>query len=96
MRVISFILTMLIVMTFSVCLAQQSPLEEAYSLHYQGETKAAIKLMEEYVVDNPDPQALYFLGYAYYELKDMEKASEYFDKAYKAESFYSPMEKGKD
>jgi tetratricopeptide (TPR) repeat protein len=95
MKFISLILMIMIVLTSSVSMAQQAPLEKAYSLYYEGETEAAIELMEDFVRDNPDPGALYFLGYAYYELQDMEKAGEYFNRAFKAESFYSPMEEEK-
>jgi len=95
MKFISLILMIMMVLTFSVSMAQQAPLEKAYSLYYKGETESAIELMEEYVSNNPDPGTLYFLGYAYYELQDMEKAREYFDRAYKAKTFYSPMEEEK-
>jgi TolA-binding protein len=44
----------------------------------------------------PDVNALYFLGYAYYEMKDMDKAQQYFDEAYRLKSFYSPMKEKDD
>lgn len=71
--------------------ANQSAVEHAYSLYYQGEKDAAISMMEEYIRDNPDPKAYYFLGYAYYQQKDMERARNFFNEAYRLKSFYSPV-----
>ncbi len=87
---------LLLLMSVSLCLAQEIPLEKAYSLYYKGEKDTAVKMMEEYVKDHPDPRAFYFLGYAYYEMKQLDKARKYFSKAYKRESFYSPMSKEKN
>jgi len=72
-------------------MSNDSPLSQAYSLYYKGKVNEAIQMMEDYVAEYPDPGAYYFLGYAYYELKDLEKAREYFDEAYRLRSFYSPM-----
>jgi len=66
-------------------------LEEAYSLYYKGDKADAISMIEDYVKVNPEPKAYYFLGYAYYELQKMDKSREYFTKAYKMKSFYSPI-----
>ncbi|MEN8261884.1 MAG: tetratricopeptide repeat protein [Nitrospirota bacterium] len=85
-----------LLVSFSLCLAQEVSLEEAYSLYYKGEKDKAIELMEDHVKDNPDPGILYFLGYAYYEMKQMDKAREYFTKAYKHKDFFSPMSKETD
>jgi TolA-binding protein len=52
---------------------------------------AAIQLMKEYVKDYPDPKALYFLGYAFYEQKDMKTAFKYFKDAYLINPEVSPM-----
>ena len=97
MKSITLVFTALfLLMSFSLCLAQEVSLEEAYSLYYKGEKDKAIELIEDYVEDNPDPGALYFLGYAYYEMKQMEKAREYFTKAYKQKNFFSPMSRETD
>ena len=72
-------------------MGNDSLIKRAYSLYYSGKVNEAIQLMEDYVAEHPDPGAYYFLGYAYYELKDLEKAREYFDEAYRLRSFYSPM-----
>lgn len=80
--------------TFSFCFANETPVEKAYSLYYKGEKEAAIDMIEDYVMENPDAKAYYFLGYAYYEMKEFAKAREYFDEAYRLKSFYSPMPEG--
>ncbi|KPK03021.1 MAG: hypothetical protein AMK71_00255 [Nitrospira bacterium SG8_35_4] len=87
-----FVVAVLCLVSFSLCLANESSLEQAYSLYYKGEKEAAIGMIEDYVKETPDVKALYFLGYAYYEMQNMEKAREYFDEAFRLKSFYSPME----
>jgi tetratricopeptide (TPR) repeat protein len=97
MKIITLVFAVLfLLMSFSLCLAQEEPLKEAYSLYYKGEKDRAITIMEDYAEDNPDPGVLYFLGYAYYEMKQMDKAREYFTKAYKHRDFFSPMADEKD
>jgi TolA-binding protein len=96
LRLIVLVLVMLSIISFSVCWAQETSLEEAYSLYYKGKKEAAIRMMEAYVNENPDPGAFYFLGYAYYEMEKMDKAAKYFNKAFIRSPFYSPMEKEKD
>ena len=95
MKVITVALLIFSLMSVSLCLAQTSRVDEAYSLYYQGNTDKAIELMQDYVKDNPDASAYYFLGYAYYEKQQMNKAMEYFTKSFKLRSFYSPIEPGK-
>lgn len=91
MRVIALVLTIISFMSFSMCWAEDTSLKKAYSLYYKGEKKAAISLMKDYVSDHPDPAAFYFLGYAYYEMQDMETASKYFNESFVRRPFYSPM-----
>ena len=92
MKFIVSVVAVLCLVSFSLCLANESSLEQAYSLYYKGEKEAAISMIEDSVRETPDVKALYFLGYAYYEMQNMEKAREYFDEAYRLKSFYSPME----
>ena len=92
MKFIVSVVAVLCLVSFSLCLANESSLEQAYSLYYKGEKEAAISMIEEYVREAPDVKALYFLGYAYYEMQNMERAREYFDEAFRLKSFYSPME----
>jgi tetratricopeptide (TPR) repeat protein len=97
MKVITlFFAVLFLLMSFSICPAQEVSLQEAYALYYKGEKDRAISAMEDYAADNPDPGVLYFLGYAYYEMQQMEKAREYFTKAYKHKDFFSPMAGEKD
>ena len=92
MKVIAVALLIFSLMSFSLCMAATSPVEEAYTLFYKGEVDKAIELVEAYVEDTPDAGAYYFLGYAYYEMEQMDKAMEYFSKSFKLKSFYSPLE----
>lgn len=93
MKIIAAMTAILVLMSFSSCLAQEDALKKAYFLYYKGQKETAIKMIEEYVVENPDPAAFYFLGYAYYEMEQMDKAAQYFNKAFVRSPFYSPMSK---
>ena len=82
---------LILLVSVSLSWANGGSLKKAYNLYYKGDKDAAIEMMEDYVRDNPDSGIYYFLGYAYYEKKDMEKAREYFTKSYKLKDFYSPI-----
>jgi len=92
MKVMVAALLILSLMSFSLCMAEESVLSEAYSLYYKGNVDKAIELVEDYVKDTPDASAYYFLGYAYYEREQMDKAMEYFSESFRLKSFYSPLE----
>lgn len=96
MRVFVLVLVILCFVLSSAVWAQKTPLENAYSLYYKGDKEAAIEMVEDYIKDNREPSAYYFLGYAYYEKQQMDKAREYFSEAFKLKHFYSPMEKEKE
>ncbi|MBI4683012.1 MAG: tetratricopeptide repeat protein [Nitrospirae bacterium] len=91
MRIIVLALIIVSLVSVSFCWANEAALKDAYSLYYKGKKEAAIKMMEDYVHEKPDPGVLYFLGYAYYEKKDMDKAREYFSEAFRLKDFYSPV-----
>jgi len=91
MRIIVLALMIVSVLAGSVCFANEAKLKEAYAFYYRGEKETAIKMMEEAVRENPDPGAFYFLGYAYYEMKQMDRAGEYFKEAFRLKDFYSPI-----
>ena len=91
MRIIILFAMILSLMLPSLCLAQDSSLEEAYSLYYKGKKQDAINMMEEYAESNPGPEVFYFLGYAYYELEQFKKSAMYFNDAFSRKPFYSPM-----
>ncbi|RJQ51440.1 MAG: hypothetical protein C4526_09970 [Nitrospiraceae bacterium] len=94
MRTVAMVLVILS-LSFSPCLAQKPPMEKAYSYYFQGEMEEAIAIMKEEAEKNPDPQTYYFIGYAYYKMKKMDLAKEYFDKAYQMKAFYAPETKEK-
>jgi len=84
------ILVLALVLTFSsVCMAQD--LSKAYSLYFQGKMKESIKIMEDYVAEHPDARVLYFIGYSYYELKNMKMARKYFEEAYLIDPDITPI-----
>lgn len=91
MKIIVLALTIILLLSASICMADDTVVKEAYSLYYKGQKTKAITKMEDYVQTNQDPGALYFLGYAYYEMKQMDKAGEYFSRAFRVKDFYSPV-----
>ncbi|HBH62060.1 MAG TPA: hypothetical protein DDX85_10060 [Nitrospiraceae bacterium] len=91
MKILIPALIIVSLLSVSFCWANESALKEAYSLYYKGDKEAAIEKMEAYVNENPDAGVLYFLGYAYYEKQEMERAREYFSKAFRLKDFYSPI-----
>jgi TolA-binding protein len=96
MKISILVLYVLLTVSLSLCWANNSDVEKAYNLLYQGKVDTAIEFMEDYVNERPNAEAYYFLGYAYYEKKQMDKANEYFSKAFKLKSFYSPMDQSKN
>ncbi len=85
------LVTLLCLASFTLCMADDASFRKAYSLYYQGKPNQAIKVLEEYISKYPDPKALYFLGYVYYESKKMGAAMKYFNEAYLIDPDYSPM-----
>ena len=83
--------TLFFLVSFSLCIADDASFKKAYSLYYQGKPNQAINVLEAYVNEYPDPKALYFLGYVYYESKKMVPAMKYFKEAYLIDPDYSPM-----
>ncbi len=95
MRIIAFII-LLLFMSVPLCMANDASLNRAYSLYFQGKMEEAIKIMEDQVKDNPDAKVLYFIGYAYYELNQMDTAMKYFRQAYLVDPDFTPIEKKKN
>jgi tetratricopeptide (TPR) repeat protein len=89
--IVPALIVLSLLVSVSYCWANEAALKEAYSLYYKGQKEAAVKMIEEYVKENPDPAAYYFLGYAYYEMKDMNKSRECFSESFRLKSFYSPV-----
>jgi tetratricopeptide (TPR) repeat protein len=92
MKIVVVILAILS-LSFSLSWAQKTPMEKAYSYYFQGEMEKAVRIMKEEAEKHPDPQTYYFIGYAYYKMKKMDLAKEYFDRAYQMKSFYAPVTK---
>jgi len=96
MKIITIVITAFLFISLSFIPVHAETLEQAYSLFYKGDKAEAISMIEDYVKDNPEPQAFYFLGYAYYEMQEMDKSRESFTKAYKMKSFFSPIPEDKN
>jgi len=61
-------------------------------LYFKMNYENAIREFQEAAqIDPENANAYYFMGYAYYKLKDMKKAMEVFDQAYEVDAKYSPM-----
>ena len=82
---------LLLLLSVSICSADEDLMKKAYSYYYQGKMAQAIVLMQEASAGNPAPEQLYFIGYAYYKLKDFSNARKYFDEAYKLNNNYAPV-----
>jgi len=93
MNKIIFMVLLILPMSVSLCWAQKTPMEKAYSHYFRGNMEEAVRIMKEETEKKPDPQTYYFIGYAYYKMKKMDLAKEYFDKAYQMKSFYAPVTK---
>ena len=91
MRKIILLVIILVFISFSPCLANDVSLDKAYTYYFQGNMPEAIKIMKKYVKEKPYARILYFIGYAYYEMKDMESARRYFEEAYLIDPDFTPL-----
>ncbi|MEW6571417.1 MAG: hypothetical protein AB1390_09620, partial [Nitrospirota bacterium] len=66
---IFFFLIVALFLTTSVTFADETVFDQAMSLYRMGDYKGAIKHLQEYVEEKPDPYAYYLLGYAFYKIK---------------------------
>jgi tetratricopeptide (TPR) repeat protein len=72
--------------------ASDAHFQEGLKLYFKQQYDAANKEFEEAVKINPDnAKAYYFIGYSYYKLKNMPKAMETFEQAYRLDKRYSPI-----
>jgi|Deesub1362A_J573_1020465.scaffolds.fasta_scaffold00424_22 tetratricopeptide (TPR) repeat protein len=92
MKITALITLLSLLIVSSPCYAN-STVEKAYSLYRQGRHQEAVRMLEDYVRENPDPGALYLLGYAYYERGDLDKARRYFEDAYLIDPDFSPSKR---
>ena len=67
----AFFFTVLVAVFFSVpaLLAQDELFEKGRRAYLKKDYRSAVKYLSEYVAQSPDPQALYLLGYANYEVR---------------------------
>lgn len=96
MRKIILLVLMMVIISSSLCLANDVPLQKAYSYYFQGKMVEAIAIMEDYASKHPDARVLYFIGYAYYELKDFRNANRYFRDAYLVDPDFTPLPPKRD
>lgn len=74
--------------------ASQAHFQSGLQYYFQSQYPAAIHEFQEALSINPDDaRSYYFLGYAYYRLRELEKAQEAFDQAYQLNPQYSPIPK---
>jgi len=72
--------------------AAQAHFQQGLQYYFQKQYPDAIHEFEETVKINPDDaRGYYFLGYSYYQLREMEKAQEAFDQAYQLNPQYTPI-----
>ena len=66
--------------------------QKGLRFYYEDQHRKAMRELETAIMINPDDvRAFYFLGYTYYRLRDMQKAQEAFDQAYRMNPEYSPL-----
>jgi tetratricopeptide (TPR) repeat protein len=91
MSKVILLVLVIVMVSSSLCMADDGDLKKAYSYYFQGRMEEAISIMDEYVREHPDARILYFIGYAYYELKDFENARRYFEDAYLIDPEFTPI-----
>jgi tetratricopeptide (TPR) repeat protein len=72
--------------------AAQTHFQKGLQHYFQKQYPDAIQEFQETISINPDDaRSYYFLGYSYYQLREMEKAGEAFDQAYRLNPQYTPI-----
>jgi Tfp pilus assembly protein PilF len=72
--------------------ASETRFQSGLQLYFQKDYPEAIREFQNAVSINPDDaRSYYFMGYSYYQLRDMEKAQDSFDMAYQLDPRYSPI-----
>lgn len=85
------ILGILILLTPSLLLALDNSYDKAVNAYVKKDFKSAVRILREYVKNNPDPQAYYLLGYALYKQKNHTESAKYFQQAYVLDPNISPV-----
>ena len=72
-------------------------LSQGVALYVNGDYHGAVRIFEEVITLNPkDPQAYYFLGYAYYQIQNLEKSREAFTQAFRMKANFKPHDRTSD
>jgi tetratricopeptide (TPR) repeat protein len=72
--------------------ASDAHFQEGLKLYFKQQYEDANKEFEEAIKIDPDnAKAYYFIGYSYYKLRNMPKAMETFEQAYRLDKRYSPI-----
>src|SRR4030043_362010 len=67
-----------------------SDYDNALKYYNSKKYKEAVRIFKEYIKKKPDPSAYYRIGYALYELRKYDEATEYFKAAYLIDPTFSP------
>lgn len=62
--------------------ADEATYKMAVKAYLKKDYTKAIELFKKHAEETPDPGTYYLIGYAYYKLKQQDKANEYFKEAY--------------
>jgi Flp pilus assembly protein TadD len=72
--------------------AAEAHVQKGLQHYFQKQYVDAIREFQETLNINPDDvRSYYFLGYSYYQLREMEKAQQAFDQAYRLNPQYTPI-----
>lgn len=74
--------------------ASRTHFQKGLHHYFQTQYQDAVREFQETLRFNPDDaRGYYFLGYSYYQLREMQKAQEAFEQAYQMNPQYSPIPK---
>ena len=72
--------------------AAETHFQKGLQHYFQKQYSDAIQEFQETISINPDDaRSYYFVGYSYYQLREMDKAQEAFDQAYQLNPQYTPI-----
>jgi len=77
--------------TASLVPAQDFSYAKGLEAYEKKEYRTAVKYLREYVEKNPDADAYYLLGYAYYKLNNHPESLRAFEEAYNRNPNVSPL-----
>lgn len=97
-KTVFVIMTLLIALMVSgtVHAKTASEYDAAVKSYYSGKYKDAVRHLQGYIAQHPDPAAYYLMGYSLYKLKRFDEANEYFRDAYLINPAYTPIKESAD